>query len=84
MPRGNQTGPAGQGPMTGRGLGSCGTGTAQNVARGYGLGMGAGAGRGRRNRFFQPTYAPYQAPSLEDEKKDLQNRLDEIDQLLKK
>ena len=41
MPRLDKTGPSGQGPMTGRGLGSCGAGA----------GAGAGAGRGRGNRF---------------------------------
>jgi len=62
MPRMDGTGPAGQGPMTGRGLGPCGTGgirTPQSnlpqtswVSRlwgavgGLGLGMGRGGGRG--------------------------------------
>ena len=37
MPRGDGTGPRGQGPRTGRGLGG----------RGYGRGMGRGGGKGR-------------------------------------
>jgi hypothetical protein len=57
MPRGDRTGPQGQGPKTGRGLGKCnpkggspaplgqdGMGT----GRGQGRGSGKGAGRGQR------------------------------------
>lgn len=61
MPRGNGTGPAGMGPMTGRGAGYCaGYGVAgfENPVNGRGMGMGmggrgqGGGGRGRRNQFF--------------------------------
>ena len=51
MPKGDRTGPAGMGPMTGRGAGLCGG----NPVPGYmnqGLGRGMGRGRGHRNRFF--------------------------------
>ena len=55
MPRGDRTGPAGMGPMTGRGLGGCSVGDhaiTGNYARGfdYGAGRGGrpwGGGRGR-------------------------------------
>jgi hypothetical protein len=46
MPRGDRTGPAGVGPMTGRGMGVC----AGNTTRG-GFGRGCGRGVGMRNRF---------------------------------
>ncbi|HOY56228.1 MAG TPA: DUF5320 family protein [bacterium] len=46
MPRLNRTGPAGQGPMTGRGLGPCGGG----MRMGYGCRGGYGYGR----RFISP------------------------------
>lgn len=50
MPGFDQTGPLGEGPQTGRGLGRCGTGDA-GPARGlYGVGRGGrpwGGGRGR-------------------------------------
>ena len=50
MPAGDGTGPRGMGPMTGRGMGSCG-GNAQiglaNPVPGQGRGMGFGWGRGR-------------------------------------
>lgn len=51
MPALDGTGPNGQGPRTGRGLGKCpGCGGAlpKLVARGRGLGLGLGVGRGRR------------------------------------
>lgn len=62
MPFGDRTGPLGQGPMTGRGAGSCAglvvpgntnPGFGRGIGRG-GMGMGAcgAGGRGRRNRFF--------------------------------
>jgi len=44
MPRQDKTGPRGEGPMTGRGMGSCGGGT----RRGFGCGFGRGMGMGRR------------------------------------
>ena len=54
MPGGNGTGPAGMGPMTGRGAGYCAgysvPGYANPVGRG-GMGMGMGMGRGRGGGF---------------------------------
>lgn len=54
MPGLNQMGPDNMGPMTGRRMGRCVTGDAQNPAytgqacgRGYGQGYGYGAGNGR-------------------------------------
>jgi len=44
MPRLDGTGPAGMGPMTGRGLGPCGYGYGRGYGRGWGLGMGYGRG----------------------------------------
>lgn len=58
MPRGDKTGPYGDGPMTGRRLGNC----AGNDSRGFeilpgnfsgGYGRGFGRGRGMGNRFGQ-------------------------------
>ena len=59
MPRGDRTGPEGQGPMTGRGRGKCnpkdrasvspdqgGMGLGRKLGRGRGQGPGRGAGRG--------------------------------------
>ncbi len=58
MPRGDSTGPNGQGPMTGRGVGFC----AGNNRPGFmepGIGFRGGGrfrafGRGFKSRFFQP------------------------------
>ena len=57
MPGGNGTGPAGMGPMTGRGAGYCAgyasPGYANPVGgRGYGGWGRGGGGWGRRNRFY--------------------------------
>jgi hypothetical protein len=55
MPRGDQTGPLGQGPMTGRAAGICagnGMKTYANPAFGRGRGTGFGFGRGFRNSGF--------------------------------
>jgi hypothetical protein len=57
MPRGDRTGPQGQGPKTGRGLGKCSTKggspaplgqDGMGTGRGQGRGSGKGAGRGQR------------------------------------
>lgn len=53
MPRGNRTGPAGEGPMTGRGAGFCAGYSTPGFAnpirgRGYGFGFGRGMGYGFR------------------------------------
>ena len=53
MPGGDQTGPMGMGPMTGRGIGFCaGYRAAGSMHRMGGCGFGRGGGRGRRNQFF--------------------------------
>ena len=68
MPGGDRTGPAGMGPMTGRGLGFC-AGYAQpgftqplpGSRFGFGRGMGMGFRGGRGRRRSMPFYG-YQAP----------------------
>ncbi len=68
MPRLNGTGPMGQGPMTGRGMGSCGGG------------MGCGQGFGRR---FSGFMGSFQKPAVEDlkaQKEYLKNELNALDQ----
>ncbi len=58
MPRGDRTGPYGDGPMTGRGVGYCaGSDAPGYAAPGPGMGRGAwrawgGRGRGYRNWFY--------------------------------
>jgi len=74
MPGGDRTGPAGFGPMTGRGAGYCtgfpvpgyanpvGGRFGMGFRRGFGSGFGRGAGRGFRRGFF-PAYPAYLAYS---------------------
>ena len=68
MPRGDGTGPAGMGSMTGRAAGYCaGYNTPGFMSpiggrpgMGFGRGMGRGMGLGRGWRFWnQPNFAPY-------------------------
>ena len=47
MPGGDRTGPQGQGPRTGRGLGDC--APTDQPRLGFGFGLGRGRGRGWRN-----------------------------------
>ncbi|MBR9691225.1 DUF5320 domain-containing protein [Candidatus Woesearchaeota archaeon] len=66
MPGGDQTGPNGMGPLTGRGLGPCGRGLRQGFGRGQGRGMGFRRGFGRGVGFGRA--APvYEAPGTEKE-----------------
>lgn len=51
MPKFDKTGPAGQGPMTGRGMGSCEGGNQEGQTPVRGNGFGAGFGRGFGGRF---------------------------------
>ncbi len=64
MPQLDQTGPRGQGPMTGRGFGSCGGGMRQ----GWGCRGGYGFGR----RFISPKN---ELASLENDEKMLEEEL---------
>ena len=66
MPRFDGTGPNGEGPMTGRGLGPCG--------RGLRRGFGRGFGRGFRNRIAEPVNL-----TKEQEKKVLEAELAELE-----
>jgi len=69
MPNNDKTGPKGQGPMTGRGMGACGNG---NNTGGFGRGRGCGMGL-RRNSSL----------SLDDQEKLLEERLEEVRKLKK-
>jgi len=69
MPGQDKTGPMGQGPMTGRGMGLCGTG----MRRGFGRGMGCRRGFGFG--FARPV-----AMTGEEQKKILEAELKEIEE----
>lgn len=68
MPNKNGTGPTGQGPMTGRGMGRCGNGI------GMGIGYGCRNGFGFR-RFISPKN---ELSALENEEKMLLEELEVI------
>jgi len=77
MPRGDGTGPAGQGAMTGRGMGFCaGFNSPGFMNGGFGRGMGRGFGRGRgfrwRARVIQPMPTQQVQPAVITEKQEKQ------------
>jgi len=93
MPNQDGTGPMGQGPLTGRGLGPCGRGLARGrvFARGFGAGRGFargfGTGRGFGWRFAQGATIPAQPLPAEqvelsksEQRKVLKAELEELKQ----
>jgi len=81
MPRGDGTGPAGQGPRTGRGMGYCaGFGVPGFMNPGFGRGFGRGPfWRG----FSQPIITQPQPITEADEKKVLQENLEILKEEMK-
>jgi hypothetical protein len=89
MPRGDRTGPAGMGPMTGRAAGYCAGYNVPGFMNPYGGRMGGGFGRGRGRWWgtpypaagwetWSPPYGGYpSAPaySADQEKEALQNQV---------
>lgn len=77
MPRGDRTGPAGQGPRTGRGMGYCaGYSNPGFLAGGFGRGRGMGYGRAMMPcANFQPTD---EKQVLEDEREALKSELEAV------
>lgn len=69
MPGQDGTGPAGQGPMTGRGLGPCGGGMRRGFGRGFGRGLGV-----CRRAYSQPVTL-----TKDQEKKVLEAELAEVE-----
>ncbi len=71
MPKGDRTGPAGMGPMTGRAAGFC----AGSAAPGYanplggrgmgGMGRGGRGGRGRRNQYYATGLTGWQRGTID-------------------
>ena len=84
MPRGDRTGPAGVGPMTGRGLGPCGGGRALGMS--FGRGAGRCLGRGFGWRCAPYAYNPTKEQEIADlkaEKEAIQEELKAIEERLK-
>lgn len=76
MPNRDQTGPAGQGPLTGRGFGPCGGG--RGLGRGFGCGRGFGRGLGRYFGWNEPRTKEEQAEALVDYRKALEEELEDV------
>jgi len=82
MPRQDGTGPSGQGPMTGRGLGPCGRG----LRRGFGRGMGWRCWGSGRMPYREVSFTEAEEKKLleaelkeiELEKQEIQKRLKEL------
>ena len=97
MPGGDQTGPSGRGPMTGRAVGYCAGYSEPGFARigpGYGRGFGRGWGRGfnrgywGRGRCFWwrgtvPESSNIPAPYSPDEKTYLENMVKSLEEEIK-
>ncbi|SKC81168.1 DUF5320 domain-containing protein [Maledivibacter halophilus] len=87
MPRNDGTGPLGNGPMTGRGLGLCNDGKAFGFGlgrRGRGLGCRRGFGRGFGRFFYDINQNPQnQKAILEKQKEILELELKDINDTLK-
>jgi hypothetical protein len=62
MPGGDRTGPIGQGPRTGRGLGFCSGSLSPGYVTGRGWWGGFGGGRGWRNRYWATGLPGWQRP----------------------
>ncbi|OGJ15461.1 hypothetical protein A3K73_04305 [Candidatus Pacearchaeota archaeon RBG_13_36_9] len=81
MPNMDKTGPAGQGPMTGRGLGPCGGGMRRGCLRGFGMGRGFGFGYRRQVTLTKDEEKKILEADLKDievEKEAIQRRLKEM------
>jgi len=77
MPQNDQTGPRGQGPLTGLGLGQCGTGSGFGFGQGYGRGFGRGFGLRRFMPFMRQ-------PTKEEEKQELSSYVKDLEEELKR
>jgi len=76
MPAFDGTGPRGEGPLTGRGMGPCGRGFRRGFGRGFGFRRGFGRGMGRAWRYpCSYDYPVYPALSKEEEKSMLEDEL---------
>lgn len=76
MPNKDKSGPLGQGPATGRGLGPCGKGLGRSF--GFGCGRGFGRGLGRYFGWNQPQSEAEQKEALIDYRKALEEELEDV------
>lgn len=94
MPRGDKTGPNGQGPMTGRRMGYCvnnnpaffgRTGMGRGMRFGFGRGFNSGQGRGLGRRFAYSENTNYsQKELIKNELEELKTQMEFLESELKK
>ena len=85
MPRGDRTGPMGEGPMTGLKRGDCANGTTGfGMGRGFGRGFGFGRGRGFGWRWQDESNKATEEASLKSTIEVLKNQLKNFEGLLQK
>ena len=85
MPNFDQTGPQGQGKLTGRGLGPCGDGQARGFGRGMGFGgrcRGYGRGLGRYFGWNTPQTKEEKAEDLKAYQQSLKEELEDVEKEL--
>jgi ferredoxin len=88
MPRGDGTGPLGNGPLRGRGMGrGGGGGMGRGLGRGRGCGMGQGMGMGKSEMFIsqtpsetEPLHPPQPSENPIPEKQELEKQLELLKQ----
>lgn len=80
MPNLDKTGPQGQGPMTGRGMGRCGKGIGQKF--GHCCGGHHGRGLGRYYGWNEPQTDEEKRKDLEDYKKALKEEMEDVEKEL--
>ncbi len=77
MPAFDKTGPRGQGPMTGRGLGPC--GGSQGIRMGLGRCCGYGRGLGRYFGWNTPQTKEEKLEDIKEYKKALQEEMEDVE-----
>jgi len=82
MPVFDKTGPLGQGPKTGRGMGPCGGGKGRGMGKGMGFGKCCGRGLGRYFGWNTPQTAEEKQEDLKNYKKALQEEMEDVEKEL--
>lgn len=82
MPAFDKTGPQGQGPLTGRGMGPCGQGRGFGRGMGFGRCRGYGRGLGRYFGWNAPQTKEEKVEDLETYKKALEEEMEDLNKEL--
>ena len=82
MPNFDKTGPQGQGPMTGRGMGPCGKGRGMGMRMGFGRCRGYGRGLGKYFGWNAPETKEDKREELESYKKALKEEVEDVEKEL--